>query len=129
MIIHYFDWRARGVPTQPRLLHFSPEFHRSRHSLRRPRRDDLDGLLRAIEQGRDLGPNLSTQAGGRNYSRARPRLDALRNTSGVHHLHTSMTADTGTHNERTRELLFVAFTRTDAYVVDVRSHEQMTALG
>jgi hypothetical protein len=124
----YFNWRNRFVSLRPRTVHRSNE-------LVAKNRAEVEKLAQKIEAGCDLSPHLS----GRveeiiNLKRAKPGrlgsrrdLDLLLNDWGIHHLHLSDVDRGDGYVVRTGDLLFAAFRRTDAYLLDVLGHGAWTS--
>lgn len=128
----YATWRGRVPATVPRTVHLSAEL------LANPERgtysDGLSAVVREVSRGADLRPRMSTSI-DHAYAVAPPPLLARRHSErhhdrlladwGIHHLHLS----TARHPRRpeflgrTPHVLLVAFVRTDAYMIDLRSHE------
>jgi hypothetical protein len=129
LLVVYFNWFERLVPARPRRVHLSPELTEADH-LRGPRGGGIRSALNEIERGDNLLPRLSKDVRhgyvGRPQQRkirGRRDLDLLLNDWGVHHLHLGRAAPKGQFGERTADLLFVSFTDTDAYVIDVMPHQ------
>src|SRR5262249_29342078 len=111
-----------------RMVHPSTE-------LRAKNPPEIKGLVERIENGGDLNPHLSTRVekvytatAARRSNRLAPRLDLdlLLSDCGIYHLHIS-TVDLGEgFVERDERLLFVAFRRADAYLIDLLKHGAWT---
>jgi hypothetical protein len=115
LFIEYRIWRGRFVAPGPRQVHRAPEL--VRHPKASTHRAALDAIEHATRNGDDLTPHLS---------RAVRRLgrDLLLADWGIHHLHLSTSLDPDGFVSRTGDVLFAAFTATDAYWLDIRKHEK-----
>jgi hypothetical protein len=119
----YFNWRNRSVSARPRTVHRS-------NKVVAKNLPEVEKLARKIEEGCDLSPRLSTGIEEViNLKRAkpgrlgsRPDLDLLLNDWGIHHLHLSDVDRGDGYVVRTGDLLFIAFRRDDAYLLDVLGH-------
>jgi hypothetical protein len=101
--IRYLNAKRRIVSNKPRSIHESKELCiHAKHS------EAYDNLKRLISEGRDLRPYLSRE------TRKANRNDLLLNVCGVHHLHFLPAG--------TKDILFVRFTDTDAYIIQAFPH-------
>jgi hypothetical protein len=119
----YYNWRNRFVSARPRTVHQSKE-------LIVKNRPEVQKLAQKIQAGCDLSPHLSTRVeeiinlkrGKPGSLGSRPDLDLLLNDWGIYHLHLSDVDRGDGYVVRTGDLLFAAFRRTDAYLLDVLGH-------
>jgi hypothetical protein len=119
----YYNWRNRFVSARPRTVYRSNE-------IATKNLPEVDKLAQKVEAGGDLSPHLST--GIQEIIDLRPAkpgklgsrrdLDLLLNDWGIHHLHLSEVDRGDGYVIRTGALLFVAFRRNDAYLLDVLAH-------
>lgn len=113
LLIEYRVWRRRFVAPVPR------QIHRSRELARSPEATEHHTVLAAIEgalrDGRDITPHLSRRV-------CRIARDRLLADWGIHHLHLSTTLCPDGFVERTGDVLFAAFTDSDAYLLGVFAH-------
>jgi hypothetical protein len=101
--IRYFNAKRRIVSNKPRALHESKELCvPSKHF------GAYSDLKRLISLGGDIRPYLSRKTKDANDN------DLLLNAWGIHHLHFL--------SKRTEDVLFVRFTDTDAFIVQVLPH-------
>jgi hypothetical protein len=125
LLIEYYTWRSRLVPAQPRRVHRSTALNRLLRGASARRRAEVESVLAEIAQGADLTPRLSkliTQGFKPGSGSRRRDQDLMLNDWGVHHLHLGDRKGTGQFAERTGDVLYVAFTDADAYVVGVFTH-------
>jgi hypothetical protein len=123
----FFNWRNRFVSARPRTVHRSNE-------LMAKNRPEVEELAKKIEAGRDLSPHLSTgvqeilnrRRGTSGRLSSRRDVDLLLNDWGIYHLHLSDVDRGDGFVVRTGDLLFVAFRRDDAYLLDVLGHGAWT---
>lgn len=115
LLIDYRTWRARFVRPVPRAIRRAPSL--AGHPRVGAYRSALDAIEHKIVTGIDLTPHLSRRV-------ARLGRDLLLADWGVHHLHLSTSLDPDGFVSRTGDVLFVAFTATDAYLLDIRKHER-----
>lgn len=129
----YASWRARVPTTVPCRVHLSAEL------LANPERGayglGLEAILRELALGADLRSRMSKDIDcayalplAPVLARRPPRrrhVDALLADWGIHHLHLSTQRDRARPEfvARTPHVLFVAFVRSDAYLIDLREHE------
>lgn len=119
----YFNWRNRFVSARPRTVHLSKEIIAKD-------RPEATKLAQKIEVGCDLNPHLSTRVeevidlrrGKPGRLGLRPDLDLLLNDWGIYHLHLSDVDRGDGFVVRTGDLLFAAFRRNDAYLLDILGH-------
>jgi hypothetical protein len=129
----YATWKGRVPAARPRRVHVSPELLANAERLAYG--DGLAAVLREIANGDDLRPRMST-ATEHAYApfvppllaRRRPRerhVDRLLADWGLHHVHLGHEPHRERRNfvKRTPHVLFIAFKRDDAYLVDVAEHE------
>lgn len=123
----YENWQRRSVESVPRATRLAegltagPEYVANK--------TEVDELLRKIENGEDVNPQLSKDVatayvpsgGGR-----RKDLDRLLAEWGVHHLHLSSRLDSSGFTERGDLLLFIAFRPSEALVIGVFKHREWT---
>jgi hypothetical protein len=134
LLLIFGNWRARFVPANARTVHRSPELianpKSSTHQLA------LAHLEHQIQTGSDVTPHLSrgvknayepTASRGAKLQR-RPDLDLLIADWGIHHLHLSTSIEADGFVGRTDDLLFAAFTPTDAYLIDIYAHGAWTEI-
>lgn len=127
LLIEYLTWRHRIVSPRRRAVHRSTALHRYlRRAAARQRVQVVERVLGEISDGVDLTPRLSRQV-REGYKpprtgRARYDQDRMLNDWGVHHLHLGDRGSPGTFSTRTGDVLYVAFTPTDAYAVGVFTH-------
>jgi len=101
--IRYFNAKRRIVSNKPRAIHESKELCvPSEHS------GAYRDIKEIISHGRDIRPYLSRKTKDANDN------DLLLNEWGIHHLHFSP--------ERTKDVLFVRFTDTDAFIIQALPH-------
>lgn len=127
LLISYGTWRARLIPPQPRVCHLSRELQASPKATER--KAGLDAIVAKIDAGNSLKPHLSravetahqSEAESIELKRRRDR-DLLVADWGLHHLHLSTTIEADGYVERADDLLFAAFTPTDAYLIGIYPH-------
>lgn len=131
LLIVYFNWLNRHIAPRPRRVHQSRELKTTSKHLDPDRQAALHKVLKDIRHGKNLSRYLSKRvltayvpnSERHPELRKRPNLDLLLNGWGVHHLHVSKELGRDGFVVRSVSLLFVAFTATDAYVLDVMTHE------
>ena len=125
LVIAYRVWRSRFVAPVPRTVHISPELAASSKVF--AHQAAFEAIRAKIEAGEDINAHLSTRI--RYATEPRPGkklkqrrdLDLLLSDWGIHHLHLS-TSMKGEFTERTGDVLFAAFTETDAYLIGIYDH-------
>lgn len=130
LLIIYFNWLNRLVAPTPRKVHHSRELDETVPSLDDDLRRALDKIVADIQGGRNLRPYLSRgiqdvyveKSRRPPKLKARQDLDLLLNAWGVHHLHLSTVPGSDSFVARAKCLVFVAFTKTDAFLIDVMPH-------
>lgn len=131
LLIIYFNWLNRHIAPRPRRVHLSREFKATSNRLELDRQAALRKILKDIRHGKNLTRYLSKRVMKAYVPSSerkpelgkRPDLDLLLNAWGVHHLHVSKQLGPDGFVVRSGPLLFVAFTATDAYVIDMMRHE------
>jgi hypothetical protein len=132
-LVHdYVTWRSRVPAAFPRNVHLSDAL--LANPARRRYSEGLAATLRELAFGHELRPRMSTAvlhasdievpAAVTRRPRRRKDRDLLLAEWGIHHLHLSVAR--GRHPDfvrRTDHVLFVAFRRNDAYLLDLRRHE------
>jgi hypothetical protein len=127
LLISYGTWRSRLIPASPRACHVSAELAASARTVEY--RGGLEAIVAKIKAGDDLTPHLSRAvavghqpgATATNLSRRKDR-DLLVADWGIHHLHLSETVESDGFVERDDDLLFAAFTPSDAYLIGIFPH-------
>lgn len=131
LLCRFLNWKAR-IPQPARYrLRFSPTFSanpkRSNYSV------SLSALLDDMRGAQPLWKYLSRQVATHGYvvestSKSRDK-DWLLNDWGIHHLHVGMITDLDGFVSRSRSLpdvlLYVAFKRSTAYVIDLGDHSDL----
>jgi hypothetical protein len=127
LLITYGTWRSRLIPASPRDCSISTELAASAKAV--DCRAGLDAIVAKIEAGDDLTPHLSRavtvghQPGADTTKLPRRKdRDLLVADWGLHHLHLSAKLETDGFVERGDDLLFAAFTPTDAYLIGIFPH-------
>ena len=137
LLIWFLNWRNRLVLARPRAVEISREL--LANPLYATLRPQIDSIVREIEAGSPLHARLSTRvlkgftvdkkSTTKNFNR-REDLDLLLNDWGVHHLHVSgeliASGPSKGFVKRADELLFVIFSHTHAYLIDILSHKVWT---
>lgn len=131
LLIIYFNWLNRHIAPRRRRVHQSKEFKVGSNRLEQDLQAALRKILKDIRHGKNLTRYLSKRVTTAYVPRSerkpglrkRPDLDLLLNAWGVHHLHVSKELGPDGFVVRSGPLLFVAFTATDAYVIDVMTHQ------
>jgi hypothetical protein len=122
----YGNWRYRCPPSRPRRVHIARELEKEMKAGEAP--EALGPLIQKIKDGNALKPFLSRNvdvAVDRSEGtphRKREDLDLLLAEWGVHHLHLSEVIESNGFAARTRDLLFVVFRPSDAYLIGVFPH-------
>lgn len=125
LLIDYKVWRGRFVRPTPRRIHVSTEMAAGRGMAKRE--PAMDELVRRIEAGADLTPQLSA-AIHRPFDRIerashqRSDRDLLLADRGIHHLHLSTRLRADGTSVRTDDVLFVVFAEDDAYLLGIHRH-------
>ncbi|NOQ25427.1 MAG: hypothetical protein GQ564_08695 [Bacteroidales bacterium] len=85
----------------------------------------LDTIIDKVRSGIELNPYQSKQSFNSDYD------DGLFNDWGIHHLHLSnkLKNESDYFMERSSKLLFVKFTMTKAYFIDIYSHNEKPLWG
>jgi hypothetical protein len=129
----FVNWRDRFVATRPRRVLTWPRFLEDERAQRQ--RDGINALTPRIISGEDLRPFLSENIATDGYvqpDRIKPRKrgsldwfdkDYALNAHDTHHLHLSDSIRSDGWSRRTKELLFVSFTRDEAFFVMVGDHK------
>jgi hypothetical protein len=122
----FYNWQNRRVSVRPRRIHISRE-------LEAKNRPEAKVLAEKIKKGEDLTPHLSTRVKTvftANPSKpglgSRRDLDLLLSEWGIHHLHISTVVRANGFVKRGKDLLFVAFKKDDAYLIDLLDHNAFT---
>ena len=128
----YCNWRMRFIPQRARRVHISKAFQRNPLSTDPIYQPAIVGLIQKIVAGDDLTPHLS-RAILRPWQNANPgtgayrsNLDLMLNDWNIHHLHISLTVAPDGFVSRTPMLVFAAFQREDAFLIDVLPHGAWT---
>lgn len=128
LLIRFFNWHARLVAPVPRTVHRSAEL--VANPLAQKFAVELASIISKLERGENVKAHLSkgiavgyqpSPTPTKDLKRQRD-LDLLLNDWGIHHLHLSDVGAADGFVTRTPELLFAAFTRTDAYLIDIMLH-------
>lgn len=130
MLVTYFNWYCRLIPTQRRRVHKSSELKRKMTDLPTSQRRAIGKIEDDISRGRDLTPHLSRaiQHGYVAHKQApkktkgRKDRDLMLYDWGLHHLHLSDRVDADGFVIRSETLLFAGFLASDAYLIDVAPH-------
>lgn len=132
LLVIYFNWLERLIPSNPRRIFFSSEMLSSKLPNDPSLKDSLNHIYYLIERGEDLTPYLSrgVKVGfdvqqRRDFSKRRD-LDLMLNDWGIHHLHLSTTLESDGFVSRTDPLLFGIFRPAAAYLIDVVPHGSWT---
>jgi hypothetical protein len=127
LLITYGTWRSRLIPVRPRKCHISAELSADAKAVEHRAR--LDAIVSKIEAGGDLTPHLSRAVAVAHQSGAsaakltrRKDRDLLVADWGLHHLHLSEVIEPDGFVERGDDLLFAAFTPSDAYLIGIFPH-------
>jgi hypothetical protein len=128
----FINWKDRFVPRRPRrVLTWPPFLEDPRTNLHR---EAVECLAAKVRAGEDLTPFLSDKIAKEGYvqrGRTKPRKraalewfdkDYALNAYDTHHLHLSDCIRPDGWSDRTRDLLFVSFTRDEAFLVMVGDH-------
>ena len=120
------NWWSRLIPAMPRRVHRSNTLALNQAMRKWGTASGVARVVRKIERGEDLTPHLSTRIQTTHEpvdgSKWRADLDLMLNHWGIHHLHLGHELRADGHVDRTGDLLYAAFTPTDAYLIDVRPH-------
>ena len=131
LVASYFELLNRMVDPVPRTVHFSDELHISLGKLlgeseknQREKTKEAWGtvfrLCKLFEEGQNVNGFLSK---GINTATGKMSKDGLLWDYGMHHFHLCKDFDKSGFVKRSDYLLFVILTQTDAYLVDVRLHQ------
>lgn len=130
LLIDYANWAYRLIPPRPRSVVIEPSLtadHRWKSLAA-----DTKMLLRKVEVGDDLNPNLSEKAFRRGFtpttSHPGPDVDKwedkdfLLNVMGYHHLHLSPVIEPSGLARRTKDVLFAQVTRDKFHALGFFDH-------
>lgn len=125
LLVIYHNWLSRLLRPTQRSVHLSREF--LQNPMRATHAAGLAATLSDIEYGRDLSPRLSklvVNGYSANSSSQTKDKDLMLNDWGIHHLHLGTVPDPKdpVFVGRTRELLFVIFRPSAAYILDIFRH-------
>lgn len=131
LVASYFELLNRTVDPVPRTVHFSDELHISLGKLlgesetkQREKAKEAWGtvfrLCKLLEEGQNVNGFLSKRIDTATGERSR---DGLLWDYGMHHFHLRRDFDPSGFVKRSDYLLFAIVTQKDAYLVDVRSHQ------
>ncbi len=113
LLIDYLVWRGRFVAPVPRTVHRSPELNTDPNATQH--QTVLSALETAMQQGHDLTPHLSRSV-------KRLGQDRLLADWGIHHLHLTRALESDGFMKRSGDVLFAAFTASDAYLLGIYDH-------
>jgi len=119
----YFNWRGRFVPVRQRIVHKAPALITNPLASDPAYKPALEHIISAIEVGDDLKCYLSRGVEHGYHTSGEKHLDLLLNDWSIHHLHLSTTVKSNGFVQRTKHLLFAAFRRDDAYLIDILPHK------
>jgi hypothetical protein len=115
IVIGFLNWQKRQVHPASRKIHLSKTFQCPSQFV-----EPMAIIKKVIEEGLDMTPYLSKKIEDFDYS------DQMLNDWGIHHMHLGESLEASGFVKRTGPLLFVRFTETDAYFVNVLSHGAWT---
>ena len=124
VLLVYVNWVDRFVAPRPRDVIFAEEFWSNEKS--KKYESTIRSLVSAITEGRDITAHLSEEIHTKGYAPLEGKWgdkDFCLNAYGVHHLHLGSRILTNGLIERTRDLLYVKFTRTTATFLIVGDHQ------
>ncbi len=133
LLVIYHNWMMRLIPAMPRNVHCSKTLLSKMNSL--PNNSDLTQIILDIETGADLTRYLSRDTvrhvasvprKGQKFNKRRD-LDLLLIDWGIHHLHISTLVKPDGFVKSADYLLFGVFKEGDAFLIDVRPHQEKNA--
>jgi len=104
LLVHFFTVNFRRVPTANWNTHISNKLQG---------RNEILDIVEKLESGEDVNNFLSSKVKKLNQAK---NSDLLRSEWGIHHLHFK--------ESRSKDLLFVYFNESDAYLIDILPHEK-----
>lgn len=116
-MIDYHRYKFRKINESPRTVHVSNTF-----TCFSEFENTYNDIIRKIENGEPLRPYQSRKLKDTDYD------DAMLMDWGVQHLHLGDNLQPDGFIQRTNELLFVRFTNTDAYIINIFEHDNWTDL-
>jgi hypothetical protein len=116
-MIRYFNFRLKYIGVERRTVFFSKQI--CDKIIQNPLQKNFDKLAGKVMDGADLNPYQSKKSFDSDFH------DDLFNDWGIHHLHLSNSKinPTDFFYDRTGPLLFVKFTETAAYFIDIQHHK------
>ena len=122
-LLHYFNFRLKYIGVCNREVYLSEELKES--SLDNEFKIALNAIIDKATHGIDLNPYQSKQSFNSDYD------DGLFNDWGIHHLHLSVTKKNRSDYfmKRSSKLLFVKFTDSQAYLIDIYEHNEKPLWG